>query len=170
MSKSSFSGPVLSQGGFITGTDVLLPAVTTATLTIPNNTVDDNNTYNGRTVPLSRAAGIAVTLPTATGSQAVYRFLITTSITSNTTTIKVGAASDYMIGSISVAADTGSVFGAVGSTTVGTRSDTITLNGTTQGGVAGSVIEVRDAASGIWQVTGAALGSGVVATPFSATV
>ena len=50
-------------------------------------------------------------------------------------------------------------------------SDTITLNGTTTGGVnKGDWVELEDIASGIWGVTGLLTGSGTEATPFSAAV
>ena len=59
MSSTTFSGPVTSTAGFITGTGVN-STVTASTLTV---TQAD---YNGQTIGLSRAAGITVTLPAAT--------------------------------------------------------------------------------------------------------
>ena len=50
--------------------------------------------HNGRTITLNRAAGIAVTLPASLGDGSVYRFVIGTTITSNSTTIKVANTSD----------------------------------------------------------------------------
>ena len=48
---------------------------------------------------------------------------------------------------------------------------TITLNGTTTGGVnKGDWIELEDIASGVWGVAGTITGSGTEATPFSAAV
>lgn len=158
MGTTHFSGPVVSAAGFITGTDAVSPAVTASTVTI-------DDTYNGEIIPLNRAAGIAVTLPAATGSQAVYTFFIPTTITSNSTTIKVANATDVMNGIMSVSNATAStVFATL------TASDTVTLNGSTTGGVAGTYVAVKDIAAGFWTVSGAALGSGTVATPFSATV
>jgi hypothetical protein len=49
-------------------------------------------------------------------------------------------------------------------------SDTITLNGTTKGGLKGWVVDVTDIASGVWAVNVMSEASGVEATPFSAAV
>lgn len=169
MGASHFSGPVFSAGGFATGTDSVLPATTSATLTIPSSTTTED--YNGRVFPLARAAGVTVTLPAATGTQATYRFLVSTTVTSNSDIIKVASASDYMVGSLSVSganAANSVVVSTVGSTTTG--SDTITMNGTTTGGIAGSFVQVQDIATGIWLVSGSLVGSGAAATPFSAAV
>jgi hypothetical protein len=43
------------------------------------------------------------------------------------------------------------------------------MNGSTQGGLVGSYVEVRDVATGVWSVTGALVASGAFATPFSAS-
>jgi hypothetical protein len=157
MGTTTFSGPVVSNAGFITGTDVVAPSVTASTLAVTSD-------YNGEIIPLNRAAGIAVTLPAATGSQAVYSFFVGTTITSNSTTIKVANSTDVMNGIANVGGTTGVVYSTL------PASDTITLNGSTTGGVAGSIIRVTDIASGIWNVTANLIGSGTPATPFSATV
>ncbi len=156
MSITTFSGPVRSLAGFITGTDVITTSVTTSTLAVTSD-------YNGDVIPLNRAAGMTVTLPAATGSQAVYRFLVGTTFTSNGV-IQVANATDVMLGSLAVSATTGTTFSTLAT------SDTITMNGTTTGGLAGSIVELQDIAAGIWRVSGALLGSGTAATPFSAAV
>lgn len=157
MSQTSFSGPVRSLAGFITGTDSVAASVTAATLTVTSD-------YNGQTIPLNRAAGVTVTLPAATGTQAVYRFLIGTTIASNNAVIQVANATDVMNGIASVGGSTASVFGTL------PASDTITMNGSTTGGVAGSYVELKDVATGDWLVTAYLVGSGSPATPFSAAV
>lgn len=157
MASTTFSGPVTSTAGFITGTGAVAAAVTAATLTV-------DSSYNGQVIPLNRAAGITVTLPAATGSQAVYRFVVSTAVTSNNHIIKVANATDVMAGTAGVSGTTGSVFSTL------PASDTITMNGSTTGGLAGSYVEVIDIAAGDWIVTAALVGSGTPATPFSATV
>jgi len=157
MGTTTFSGPVVSNAGFITGTDVVAPSVTASTLTVTSD-------YNGDVIPLNRAAGQAVTLPAATGSQAKYTFFIGTTITSNSTTIKVANATDVMQGRAIMAASTPGAFYTTAT------SDTITLNGTTTGGIAGSYIVVTDIAAGFWLTEATLQASGTVATPFSATV
>jgi hypothetical protein len=159
MGTTHFSGPVYSDAGFVTGTGVVAPSVTASTLAV----TDD---YNGQIIPLNRAAGQAVTLPAATGSQAVYTFYVGTAITSNTTTIKVANATDVMQGSsLSVKATSGStVYSTVAA------SDTITMDGSTTGGLVGSYIQLLDIGTGFWNVRGILQASGTLATPFSATV
>jgi hypothetical protein len=158
MSSTTFSGPVTSTAGFITGTGVN-SIVTAATLTV---TAD---AYNGQIVGLGRAAGVTVTLPAATGSNAVYTFLVTTTVTSNNDIIKVANATDVISGTLNVAGTTGTPFGTL------PASDTITMNGTTSGGVAGSYVELTDVKSGVYVITaGGLIGSGTVVTPFSAGV
>ena len=157
MSSTTFSGPVTSTAGFITGTGVN-STVTAATLAVTKAL------YNGQTINLSRAAGITVTLPAATGTNATYRFLVTTAVTSNSYKIQVANATDVIQGTINVAGTTGTPFGSL------PASDTITMNGSTQGGLVGSYVEITDIAAGVFLVSGSSLGSGTVITPFSAAV
>jgi len=157
MSSTTFSGPVTSTAGFITGTGVN-STVTAATLAVTKDA------YNGQTINLSRAAGITVTLPAATGSNAVYKFVVTTAVTTNNYIIQVANATDTMNGLASVAGTTGSVFSTL------PASDTITMNGTTTGGLIGSYVQVTDLASGYYLVQASLVGSGTPATPFSAAV
>lgn len=156
MALTTFSGPVRSLAGFISGTDAVAASVTSATLAV-------DSTYNGQLIPLNRAGGMTVTLPAATGSQAVYRFVVGTTFTSSGI-IQVANASDTMNGLASVGGGTASVFGTL------PASDTITMNGSTTGGLAGSYIELVDVATGDWVVRAALVGSGSPATPFSAAV
>lgn len=136
-------------------------AVTGATLTC------NRDVHAGRVTVINAAAGCAVTLPNATGTGSVYRFMIGTTITSNSTTIKVNNATDVMSGRAYVISDnTAAVLGyATGST-----DDTITLNGTTTGGYAGDIIEITDAIAGTYLVEVHTKATGTEATPFSATV
>lgn len=158
MGQTTFSGPVKSQAGFITGVESLSTPVTGSSLAV---TAD---AYNGQTIVVSRAAGTAVTLPASSGSQASYKIQLATSVTSNSTTIKVANATDIMQGTAVVTAATPGAFYTTAT------SDTITLNGSTTGGLAGSYVELTDIAVGIWLVRAVLVGSGTVATPFSATV
>jgi hypothetical protein len=116
---------------------------------------------------LHAAAGQAMVLPAASGSGACFRFMVKTTITSNTTTIKVANATDVMQGTAIVAQD--------GDDTVvmfeaSATADTITLNGTTTGGLRGDQIELEDVEVGLWRVQAVLTATGTEATPFSATV
>ena len=157
MAITTFSGPVASTAGFITGTGVN-STVTASTLTV---TAAD---YNGQTINLSRAAGITVTLPAATGTNAVYTFVVSTTVTSNSYKIQVANSTDVLNGNLLVSGATGTTFGTL------PASDTITMNGSTTGGLAGSYVQVTDIAAGYYLVQGSLVGSGTPATPFSAAV
>lgn len=160
MGSTTFSGPVTSTAGFITGSSALV-TVDTATATVTSAA------HSGRTVLLDRAAGQALTLPAATGSGNSYKFFVATTITSNSTTIKVADATDVMAGMAIVANDggnTASIFETAAT------SDTITFDGSTTGGIEGAVVELQDVAANLWSVVIRTAATGTEATPFSATV
>ena len=136
-------------------------SVTGATLTCTKDV------HAGRTTVISAVAGCAVTLPAATGTGSVYRFVIGSTITSNSTTIKVANATDVMSGRAFVISDGAAA--VLGYATTST-SDTITLNGTTLGGIIGDHIEIIDAITGTFAVRVFTAATGTEATPFSATV
>lgn len=121
--------------------------------------------YIHSTVKLDRAAGIAVTLPAATGSGDRYTFIIGTTFTSSAT-IKV-TGNDVMFGHALYAADAGDT--AVMFETAA-DSDTITFDGTTTGGYKGTIVRLIDMAADSWFVEVIGKATGAEATPFSATV
>jgi hypothetical protein len=149
--------------GDVIGAVVATPPIsaTGATLTC------SRDVHGGRVTVISAAAGCAVTLPNATGTGSVYRFLIGATITSNSTTIKVNNATDVMSGRAYVISDGAA---AVLGYATGATDDTITLNGTTLGGYIGDIIEIIDAIAGTYQVKVLTKATGSEATPFSATV
>lgn len=134
--------------------------VTAATLTITNET------HAGQIITLNRAAGITVTLPAATGSGARYRFIVGTTFTGSGI-IQVASSSDTMVGNAIVLQDGGDTMAGF---EAGATADTITLNGTTTGGLAGAEVEVIDIASTLFFVRVVTAATGTEATPFSAAV
>ena len=165
MSNKSFYS-LVNEGvllGDMNGSVLSTPpvSITGATLTCTKDV------HAGRTTVISAVAGCAVTLPAATGTGSVYRFVIGSTITSNSTTIKVANATDVMSGRAFVISDGAAA--VLGYATTST-SDTITLNGTTLGGLAGDHIEIIDAITGTFAVRVFTAATGTEATPFSATV
>ncbi len=136
-----------------------LTNVTTATVTVTEND------HEGKVITLNRAAGITATLPAATGSGAKYRFVVGTTFTGSGIIQVVG--DDTMTGLAIVAQDGGdtSVVFETGAT-----SDTVTLNGTTTGGLKGADVELIDIAADTWFVNVRTAATGTEATPFSAAV
>lgn len=155
---------LLCPGGVTPGENSVVD-VTASTITI------DAGKHAGKLLTLNRAAGIAVTLPAAEGSGHVYEFVLGTTVTSNSTTIKVANASDVMVGFVHQAADGGSTNNLY---ETAATDDTITLNGTTTGGLAGDRFRLRDVKLGgttpVWLLEGCISSTDAEATPLSATV
>ena len=156
----------LLNNGELTG-DVIGAVMATPPIAVTGALTCTRDVNGGRVMVVNAAAGCAITLPNATGTGSVYRFLIGTTITSNSTTIKVNNATDVMSGRAYVISDNSA---AVLGYATGSTDDTITLNGTTLGGYAGDIIEIIDAIAGTFQVKVLTKATGTEATPFSATV
>ena len=120
--------------------------------------------HAGKVIKLNQAAGVAITLPAATGTGNVYRLFTSVALSSNSVTIKVANSTDVMAGVATVAATASGTFPTAAS------SDTITFNATTQGGLLGSYVEIEDIASGVFRVMVHSVGTGTAVTVFSATV
>lgn len=121
-------------------------------------------------IGLADPAGSIVTLPQATGTGNVFRFRVLNIATSNSHIIKVANSSDTMQG-FAIIADTDSSGAASMFMANYSTADTITLNRTTTGSVTvGEYIELEDIFLNRWHVRCYLAGTGVVATPFSATV
>ena len=161
MARTTFSGPVRSTNGF-EGAIISTPPsyVTAAALAVTQDIAGD-------TIVLDRAAGVAVTLPAATGTGSIYRFFVRTTITSNSTTIKCANSTDVMQGFAVVLQDGGDT--VLGFETAA-DTDTITFNGSTTGGLRGAIVDLTDVSADLWSVTVHSAATGSEATPFSATV
>lgn len=123
--------------------------------------------HDKKMVVLDRAAGITATLPAAAGTGAEYKFFVKTSASGGSYIIKVANASDIMTGHSVIAQDSADT---VVQFDCAADSDTITLNGTTTGGLKGDMVTIRDIATNLFHVTIESSATGVEATPFSATV
>ena len=123
--------------------------------------------HSERTVTVSSAAPIAITLPASSGSGAKFKLQMQVAATATGHTIKVANATDIIQGIVLALTTTSDA--VVGFKTSAT-SDTITLNGTTLGGVVGDIIELEDVKAGFWSVKMRTAPTGSHATPFSASV
>lgn len=135
-------------------------------ITVTAATVTITKEFAGATINLSRAAGITATLPAATGTGRWYEFFTLTSVTSNNNVIQV-VGTDVMQGFALLAQDAGDT---VVMFETAADSDTITMNGSTKGGLRGESIILKDVSSGVWQVRMMGTATGTEATPFSAAV
>ena len=177
MAKTTFQGPVVSKAGFFnTGPGNVVDADSSVALTV--------DTHAGRIVHNDAAGAVTYTLPAtnANSDSAVAgpgadlnnlsnvgaRFEIFNSITkTGDLVVQVANATDVMIGSALFIDDSSD--NVVGFETAAT-SDTITLNGSTKGGVTFSKIVCEVLASGKWKVDVVSGCTGTPATPFSAAV
>jgi len=126
--------------------------------------------HAGRILLMGEVGGDAAatfTLPAATGSGAEFQFIVSVVNTSNYI-IAVADATDTIDGSVILHQDSANT---VVSFNTASDSDTITLNGTTKGGVSiGDEITLIDIATNQYMVKGVLTASGTEATPFSAAV
>lgn len=132
--------------------------VAAATVTITDDA------HLGMPIVMNRAAGIVATLPAATGSGNEYEFIGAADASGDQVIQVVG--DDTMMGVAYLGNDSA---GASCFYTADT-SDTITLNGTTTGGLKGWRVVVTDIAADTWAVMVQSEASGTEATPFSAAV
>jgi hypothetical protein len=136
-------------------------AVTSSTLALTKKT------HGGATLVANRAAGITFTLPASSGSGTKFRIYVLTTITSNNLIVQVANSTDILSGVHIMAQDAGDT--AVIFET-GASDDTLTMNGSTKGGIKGDVIELEDVSSGVWAIRVVGSGTGTEVTGFSAAV
>jgi hypothetical protein len=124
--------------------------------------------HSGTALTVNRAAGTVITLPAAAGYGSVFEFIVGTTVTSNNLIIQVANSSDIMAGVAVVATDNAS--DVVVAFETAADSDTITMNGSTKGGIKGDRIVLKDVAANLWSVDIKAVGTGTEVTMFSAAV
>ena len=123
--------------------------------------------HSGTVLTANRAAGITITLPASSGDGSCFEIVVGTTITSNNLIVQVANGSDIMSGVAFQAADGGSTSNAW---ETGASDDTITMDGSTKGGIKGDRIILKDVATNIWSVNIMGAATGTEASPFSAAV
>ena len=122
--------------------------------------------HNEKIITINRAAGTTITLPAASGTGAKYTFIVGTTLTADGV-IQVANASDVMTGN-AYTTTTSSTNAEAFATSA--TSDTVTLDGTTTGGIKGDRVEIIDVATNLFSVVANTSSTGTEATPFSAAV
>lgn len=118
---------------------------------------------SGGTFFWDAATGVTYTLPAPVVGME-FDFYATVSVTSNAHVIVTDAATTFLSGAINQIIDTsGTSEGQVGAAT----DVTISMNGTTTGGLIGTWIKVRCITSTLWVAQGLVVSSGTLATPFA---
>lgn len=118
-------------------------------------------------ITINTAAGSTHTLPAALGTGYNYKFFIGTTVSSGSVIIKVANSVDIMSGVALVCQDAGSTLNGW---ETAAADDTISMNGTTTGGVKGDYVMLTDAISGVWSVNMWGSATGIELTPFASTV
>ena len=166
MAKSTFSGPVRSLAGFISAGNANVVSLTAdTTLTV--------DSHAGKVLLCNDADG-KFTLPTivATAPGADDDPNQLNNLGATFTFVVVTAATDMDVLTDGTDKFVGGVYTGVNNSTgktfiSGASNDVITLNGSTKGGLAGSIITVTAIASAKYAVEGITLGSGTLVTPFA---
>ena len=166
MAKSTFSGPVKSLAGFISaGSSSVVSLTADTTLTV--------EAHAGKILTTNDADG-KFTLPTIVATSpsdptdpnqlnnlgATYFFVVETAATDMDI---LTDGTDKFVGGLYTGKDD-----ATGKTFISAASnDVITMNGSTKGGLAGSIVKVTAIADNKYAVEGIILGSGTIVTPFA---
>ncbi len=166
MAQSTFSGPVKSLAGFISAGNanvVSLTADTSITVASHSGKVLTCNDADGKfTLPsiVATAPGEDTDPNQTNNLGATFIFIVETAATDMDI---LTDGTDKFVGGLytGVTDDTGKTFIS------GASNDVITMNGTTKGGLAGSIVKVTAMASAKYAVEGIILGSGTLVTPFA---
>ena len=115
-------------------------------------------------------SGLTPTLPAATGTGDTYEFFVGTTVTSSNVVVQVANATDEFLGNLfQIDTDTSDAIAAYPALD-GDGFDTITLNGTTKGGLMCDSFIIRDQASGKFSLSGTVLATNSVATMLTSSV
>ena len=158
MGKTTFSGPIVSNTGSFT-----MGEQADACPFLAEPTTMDPYVHGGKTL-LINDTDTVTTLPTITATTigVKYRFVLLSASTGMTF---VTDGTDLYFGAVNISISTTAT--AKDFYPNGSSNDTITLNGTTSGGLVNSVIEIEAVALGAYLVSGGLKGSGTLVTPFS---
>ena len=177
MARTTFKGPVRSLSGFISTGDVMGQALSAGTVD-GGTDITGIDLYQGRCMTIGNTTTV-FNLPEIVSDSAVnpstlstigleYTFLLTANLSGETFTLNAGTAAgrstaDVFQGTAQYV-DTGDNsmegFNAAG-------ADTLTLDGSTRGGLGGSIVYCRAAADGVWLIHCALNGNGTMVTPWS---
>lgn len=159
----------LHSGGAVNADFVKLHAITASAVQIDQaagvggvTAVTGAGALASGTNIVNSAAGIALTLPAATGSGKVIKVVVGITVSSSATTI-TAAGSDKFYGVVlqSKAATAVANYNATGSSSI------FTMDGSTKGGLIGDTITLTDVASAKWALQAHIQGTGSITSPLS---
>ena len=166
MAKTTFSGPIQSLAGFISAGNanvVSLTADTSLTVAAHAGKILTCNDADGKfTLPsiVATAPGEDSDPNQTNNLGATFTFVVETAATDMDI---LTDGTDKFVGGLYTG-----VTDATGKTFIsGASNDVITLNGSTKGGLAGSIVKCTAMATAKYAVEGIILGSGTLVTPFA---
>ena len=166
MAKTTFSGPIKSLAGFIAAGNANVVSLTAdTTLTVAAHAgkiLTTNDAYGKFTLPTIDASTTTTDSdPNQTNNLgATFTFVVETAATDMDI---LTDGTDKFVGGLYTGKDD-----ATGKTFIsGASNDVITMNGSTKGGLAGSIIKVTAVANDKYPVEGIVLGSGTLFTMFA---
>jgi hypothetical protein len=176
MARTTFQGPIRSLGGVYTQGANSLYTLTASSITLTPDANAGRPIYvNVATTTITLPTVNANTNPVAAGPgndpntlnnlTATYTFIIGTTASAVKIRTTSSTPGDLFIGSTLIFPSAGGA--ASGFVPNGSSNDVINLNGTTTGGIAGSVLQIYAVAANKYFVTGNLIGSGTLATPFA---
>ena len=170
MANTTFSGPVISKNGFVNtgpGMTVQLTADTTLTVAahagkiLLTNDADGKFTLPSINVNANGASAGDNDVNNLNNIGATFHFVVETAATDMD--IKTDGT-DKFVGGIMIAVDNGSKKAFIPAAT----NDVITMNGSTKGGILGSVVSFTAVDTGTYLVhSSLLLGSGTIVTPYA---
>lgn len=120
--------------------------------------------HASRTIVLNSATTCTVSMPAAAGTGEKFTIVVNVLSTDGNKVIAANGT-DVMKGQAVMCGSTQTTEDTTFKTSA--SSDKVTLNGTTQGGIVGTILELIDIAANTWQVKVLANASGTALTPFS---
>jgi hypothetical protein len=170
ISSGTLTNSIIASGA-IAQSNILRTAYNQAPVVFTSgNTTLTAESHANTALVLSPTSSGTLTLPAATGTGNAYNFFVNSSIVSGTVMIQVANATDVVAGRAIAASDNAWQSGSPFIWSTASTSDTITLNGTSTGGLSGDNINLIDIVSGKFIVNAFLNQTGTEATPFSATV
>jgi len=186
MARSTFSGPVRSLRGFL-GTGPAMEASIDGSISTPvdgGTDVAGIDLYQGKVITVNNNT-VVFNLPSITYPDVyvvagdndpnstsriglMYTFLMSENLSGNTFTLNAGTAAgrstaDVFQGTamyVDTADNSVEGFNAAG-------TDTLTLDGSTRGGLGGSIVYCRATAQNLWLINCSLNGNGTMVTPWS---
>ena len=151
----------------VTGTTTLAGVVQSTMTPVASTgaTVAITAAQSGDVFLLDRASGVAYTLPTAVAGLN-YTFVCTVAVTSNSDVIATfNTGTQFIMGGLNLVVSNSATSKAFFAN--GTSHSTITMNGTTTGGIIGTQITCIALSTSVWYINGDVGASGTLTTPIS---